>query len=117
MVIWLFTLFTPFTSLTSLVARSFSAAFLALPPNVTTPFVRLDLGVEGTGRAMIQQRHLDLGGDGSVINLFAHRFVRCLFRGLGHRHLIFHVFDAFDILGVFGRQILLGLAGRLRLAG
>ena len=38
MVIRFFTLFTPFTSLTSLVARSFSVAFFALPPNVTTPF-------------------------------------------------------------------------------
>lgn len=32
------TLFTPFTSLTSFSTRSFSAAFLALPPTVTTPF-------------------------------------------------------------------------------
>ena len=35
--------------------------------------LRLDLGIEGTGRAVIQQCHLDLGGDGSVINLFANR--------------------------------------------
>src|SRR5208283_5385027 len=31
------TLFTPLMSLTSLLTRSFSAVFLALPPNVTTP--------------------------------------------------------------------------------
>ena len=90
MVIRFFTLFTPFMSLTSLVTRSFSAAFLALPHNVTTPFVRLDLGLEGTGRAMGQQRHLDLGGDGSVINLFAHvsmSFSRSLTRSSHFLHL------------------------------
>ncbi len=37
MVIRFLTLLTPLTSLTSLVARSFSAAFFALPPSVTTP--------------------------------------------------------------------------------
>ena len=38
MAIRFFTTFTPFTSLANLVAKSFSAAFFALPPNVTTPF-------------------------------------------------------------------------------
>jgi hypothetical protein len=37
MVIRFFTLFTPFTSLAYLAAKSFSAAFFALPANVTTP--------------------------------------------------------------------------------
>jgi len=45
--------------------------------------VRLDFGVDGTGRAMEQQRHLDLGGDGRVINLFTCRIVS-LFQSLNH---------------------------------
>ena len=47
MVIWFFTLFTPLTSLTSLLIRSFSAAFPALPLNVT----RSPLVLEGAKRA------------------------------------------------------------------
>jgi len=43
-VIRFFTLFTPFTSVTYLVATSFSAVFLALPVNVTTPrFVEIEV--------------------------------------------------------------------------
>ena len=116
MVIRFFTLFTPFTSLTSLVTRSFSAAFLALPPQRDHAVLRLDRGVEGAGRAMVQQRHLDLGGDGSVIDLFT-PLSWCLFRGLRHGHLIVYVFDPFDILGVFGRQFLLCLAGSIASQG
>ena len=37
-VIWFFTRFTPFMSRTYLPTRSISAAFLALPLTVTTPF-------------------------------------------------------------------------------
>ena len=37
--------------------------------------------------------------------------------GLRHGHLIFYLFDPFDILGVFGRQIFLCLAGRFALQG
>ena len=43
--------------------------------------------------------------------------VLSLFSGLSHRHLIFYVFNPFDILGVFGRQILLRLAGGFALQG
>ncbi|MCK7513954.1 MAG: hypothetical protein MZV70_64700 [Desulfobacterales bacterium] len=54
-----------------------------MPYIVTTPSFVVDLGIEGAGRAVIEQRHLDLGGDGSVINLFAYRLR--LIRGLGLR--------------------------------
>ena len=115
MVIWFFTLFTPFTSLANLVARSISAALFGLAAQCNHTLLRGDRGIEGAGRAVIQQRHLDLGGDGSVINLFAYRLR--LFRGLCHGHLIIYVFNPFDILGVFSRQILLCLAGRFASQG
>ena len=65
---------------------------------------------------MEQQRHLGLPGDGCIINRFAHvihLFTHRFFaRLIGcHRHLIFNVFNTINILGVFGCQLLLGLAG------
>jgi len=47
-------------------------------------------------------------------SIFHHCSV-CHFRGRRHCHLILYVFDPFDILGAFSRQVLLCLAGCIAL--
>ena len=81
MVIWFFTIFTPLTSFTILLASSFVDWSSALPLTVTTPYFVLTLVLSALCRAMVQQRHLDQGGDGGVIDFFTHRIVS-LFRSL-----------------------------------
>ena len=76
-----FTLFTPYTSSVYLVARSFSARFSGFAAQGDHAVFRLDRGVEAAGRAMIEQRRFDQGGeeassiDSITVSTFSPNFV------------------------------------------